>query len=260
MKRWFYIGGGVVFATLILIIIGLYYLFSSLNSIVKAAVEKYGSDMTQAVVRLNEVDIELSSGRGALRGLNIGNPPGFKSERALGLGEISLQLDVGSVAGDTIVIKEIAITAPEVTYEVGLKGNNIDTLKRNVDAYTTQGKDKGKADSSKEGDEAGKKMIVDHLYVRNGKVSITATEFQGKSASASLPEIHLTDIGKKRGGATAAELTEQVLAAIGGGAAKAAASTELGRLLGSTKMGDVPGAVGEAAKGGGETFKKLFGK
>ena len=35
MKRWLYIGGVI----LVLLVIGLYYLYSSLNSIVKAAVE-----------------------------------------------------------------------------------------------------------------------------------------------------------------------------------------------------------------------------
>jgi hypothetical protein len=68
MKRRLYIGGGVVLGILILIAIGLYFLLSSLDSIVKAAVEKYGSEMTQATVRLNDVKIELTSGKGACRG------------------------------------------------------------------------------------------------------------------------------------------------------------------------------------------------
>lgn len=255
MKRWLY----VAVALLILIGIGLYFFFSSLNSIVKAAVEKYGSEMTQAQVRLKEVAIELSSGKGSLRGLTVANPAGFKSERALSLGEISLQLDVGSVRQDTVVIKEISIMAPEVTYELGMRGNNIDALKRNVDAYTGQGKKKAKQSASpKEADREGKKLVVENLYIRKGKVNVSASELQGKTVSASLPEIRLTNIGKKTGGATAGELAEQVLAAIGQGAAKAAASSEISKLLGSGKVGDVSGA-GEAAKAG-ETFKKLFGK
>jgi hypothetical protein len=175
MKRWLYIGGGAVLAILILVAIGVYFPLSSLDSIVKAGVEKYGSDMTQVTVKLDDVKIELTSGKGALRGLTVGNPPGFKSDRALSLGEIGLQLDTGSVTKDTIVIKEISITAPEVTYEFGLKGSNLDALKRNVDAYSAQGKDKGKAADSATGED-GKKMVIEHLYVRNGKVNVSATE------------------------------------------------------------------------------------
>jgi hypothetical protein len=48
MKRWFYIGGGIVLGILILLGIGVYFLLSSLDSIVKQAVEKFGSEMTQA--------------------------------------------------------------------------------------------------------------------------------------------------------------------------------------------------------------------
>jgi hypothetical protein len=263
MKRWLYIGGGVILAILILIAIGVYFLVSSLDSIVKAAVEKYGSEMTQATVKLSDVKIELTSGKGALRGLTVGNPSGFKSTRALSLGEISVSLDTGSVTKDTVVIKEISITAPEVTYEFGLKGSNLDALKKNIDAYTALGKDKSEpAASAKSGGEGGKKLVIEQLYIRNGKVNVSATELQGKTASASLPDIHLTDIGKKSGGATAGEVAEQVLNAIGRGATRAAATTDVAGLLEKAKGGaaGVPGAVGEAAKEGGAGLKKLFGK
>jgi hypothetical protein len=259
MKRWLFIGGGVVLGILILIGIGLYFLLSSLDSIVKAAVEKSGSEMTQATVKLDEVKIELTSGQGALRGLTVGNPSGFKSDRALSLGELGLQLDTGSVTTDTIVIKEISITAPEANYEFGLKGSNLDALKQNVDAYGAQGKDKSKpADSAKPGDE-GKKLIIENLYIRKGNVNVSSTEFQDKTASASLPEIHLTGIGKKTGGATAAEVAEQVLTAITREAARAAATTDIGGLIDKAK-GSAAGALGGATKEGASGLKGLFGK
>ncbi len=248
MKRWLYIGGML----LVLIVIGIYLLFSNLNSIVKAAVEKIGSDVTQAQVKLKDVNIELTSGKGALRGLTVGNPSGFKSDRALSLGEISLQVDVGSVTKDTVLIKEIVIAAPEVTYEIGTQGSNIDALKRNIGAYTGKGKQEKSSAESKEG---GKKLVVEHLYIRKGKVNVVAAALQQeKTATAALPDIHLTNIGKASGGATAAELAEQVLTAIGQGAAKAAASSEVTKLLGSK--------IGGASAGGGlgESAKKLFGK
>jgi len=261
MKRWLYIGGGAFAVILILVAIGAYYLFSSLDAIVKAAVEKYGSEMTRAAVKLNDVEIEIASGKGTLRGLSVGNPSGFKSERALSLGEISLQLDVGTVTKNTVVIKEISIAAPEVTYEFSLKGSNLDALKRNVDAYSGEGKEKSKAAGGEKGGE-GKKLVIEHLYVRNGKVNISAPELQGKTASVALPDIHLTDIGKKSGGATAGEVGEQVLGAFSRGAARAAATTDIGGLIEKAKGGaaGIPDALGGAAKESGAGLKKLFGK
>jgi hypothetical protein len=178
----------------------------------------------------------------------------------LSLGEIGLQLDVGSVTKDTVVIKEISISAPEVTYEFGLKVSNLDALKQNVDAYGAKGKDKSKpADSEKKTDEEGKKMVVEHLYVRNGKVNVSATELRGKTASASLTDIHLTDIGKKTGGATAGEVAEQVLAAISREAARAAAKTEIAGLVDKAK-GGAAGALGGVTKEAPSGLKGLFGK
>jgi hypothetical protein len=257
MKRWLYIGGGIVLGILILLAGGLYFLLSSLDSIVEAAVEKFGSEMTQAEVQLDQVEIELTSGKGVLRGLTVGNPAGFNSARALSVGELSLALDTASVTTDTIVIKEIAITAPEVTYEFGLKGSNLDALKRNVDAYTAQGKDK-KPEDGKPG-ETGPKLIIENLYIRNGKVNVTAPELQNQTASASLPNIHLTGIGKKTGGATAAEVAEQVLAAISQQAARAAATTNLGGLVEKAKK-DAAGVLGDAAKGAVPGLQGWFGK
>ena len=248
MKKLLYIGG----VLLVVIAIGLYFLFSSLNSIVKAAVEKVGSDATQAQVRLKEVDIQITSGKGAMRGLTVGNPSGFKTERAFSLGEISLQVEVGSVTKDTIVIKEIVIAAPEVTYELASGGSNIDALQRNVNAYTGG----GKAEKSKGSGEGGKKLVIENLYVRNGKVSVSAIALGGKTMTTPLPDIHLTNIGKQSGGATAGQVTQQVLSAIGQSATKAATSLpDVGKLVGSAKES----ATG-AAKGAGEGLKKLFGK
>jgi len=56
------IGLGVL---VVIIAVGVYVFLGSLNDIVRAAVEKVGSDMTQTNVSLNEVDIELTSGKGA---------------------------------------------------------------------------------------------------------------------------------------------------------------------------------------------------
>lgn len=258
MKKLIYIG----VALLVVIAIGIYFLFSSLNSIVKAAVEKVGSDATQAQVRLANVDIQITSGKGAMRGLTVGNPSGFKTDRAFSLGEISLQVDVGSVTKDTIVIKEVVIAAPEVTYELATGGSNIDALQRNVNAYTGGGG--GKTEKGKGSSEGGKKMVIENLYVRNGKVNVSATALGDKTMTTPLPDIHLTNIGKQSGGATAGQVTQQVLSAIGQSASKAATSLpEVGKLVGSMKerAAGVVGAAKEgAAKEAGEGLKKLFGK
>ena len=260
MKKWLLIGGGLV----IVIVAGLFYLYSSLGSLIKAAVEKYGSEITQAKVRLNEAEVSAPSGTGALRGLYVGNPKGFKTASAFKLGEISLTLDVGTIASDPIVIKEIVVSAPEVTYELGPQGSNIDAIKRNVDAYTKGGKDSGtgeKAESAPGSKKAaGRKIVIENLYIRNGRVNIGST-LSDKTMSAPLPDIHLTDIGKQKGGATPGEVAERIIGALGQSANAAIASVDTSKVLGEAKKqfsaagGGLEGK-GKSAVGG---LKKLFG-
>lgn len=254
MKRGILIGGGVV---VVVIAVVAYYLYSSLDTLIQAAVEKYGSEITQAEVTLDGVELDLASGKGALRGLTVGNPEGFETPSAFELGAISIELDIGTIASDTIVIKKIVIDQPGVTYELSGDGNNIDAIRNNVDAYMAKhGLAKG-GDAEKEQDE-GPKLIIENLYVRGGTVSVSATILKGKSMTAPLPDIHLKDIGKEEGGASPGEVVERVMTSLGDGAAKAVGGLGVGKTLDSLKQSlggvteGVGKSVGEATKSVGE--------
>jgi len=264
MRRWILIGGSVLGALILVVVIVLFFVVSSLDSLIKVAVEKYGSEITQVEVRLKEAQVSVTSGKGALRGLSIGNPAGFKTDTAFRLGEISLALDVGSVTGDPIVIKELVVAAPEVTYEIGTQGTNIDAIRRNVDASLGKGKDAGgKSTPSKgKGESGGPKLVIENVYIRSGKVNVSTPLAQDKKLSATLPDIHLTGIGKDKGGATSAEVVERLLGALAEGTTKAVSTLNLEGVMGTAKdaAGGVKGAVEEGTKGVGGAFKKLFGR
>src|SRR6476659_6125022 len=94
------------------------FLHSNLDSIVKRAIEKYGSAAAQTDVRLDSVHLALGAGEGAITGLKVANPKGYSSAQALQLGVISVKLDTGSISGNgPIVIRELLIDHPEVDYE-----------------------------------------------------------------------------------------------------------------------------------------------
>lgn len=114
MKRGILFGGGIV---ILLIAGGAYYLFSNLEDIIQANVEKYGSEITQAEVTLDKVELDLTSGKGTLRGFKVGNPQGFQTPSAFQLGAVSIQIDIGTITDDPVIIKEIVIDKPDVTYE-----------------------------------------------------------------------------------------------------------------------------------------------
>lgn len=273
MKKLLYFGGGLAVVVIAVVI----YVLTSSGSLIKAAIEKFGPPITQTTVTLKDADVSLTSGTGTLKGLVIGNPAGYKTPSAFRLGQIGVKLDVGSVTGDTVLIHEIAIDAPEVTYELGgAAGDNIRQIRDNARAFVKAhggGGSTGASGGAAKPAEGGKKLIIENLYVRGGKIAVAATALGGKSLSAALPDIHLTNIGKDKGGATPGEVADKVLGALNADIQKVVAGIGIDKLKGmvpgtkdlqklapqgtggavGTTVKDVGGSVGGAVKG-------LFGK
>lgn len=190
----------IILAALAVAAVALFFLFSNpLGQLVKLGVEEFGPRMTQADVRVGNVRISASDGQGAISGLFLGNPKGFKTEYALKAGKIEIGIDPASIAQNVVVIHKVLIDAPQIIYEKGEHGANFDAIQRNVEQYL--GVDGGKKDDKG----AGKKMIVDSLVIRNAKVS-----YNGK-LDLTLPDIELHNIGKNTGGATPAQVVKAII-------------------------------------------------
>lgn len=148
--------------------VGIFVFLGNLNDIVRAAVEKVGSDMTQTNVVLNEVDIELTSGKGTLRGSRVTNPSGFSDDDAFKFNEVSVYIDLGSVRSDPVIIKEVIISGPEVVYEFGDDGDsNLDKLQKAVQSTA------GGGGKSSGGDDAPN-ILIESLVLQNGKLAVVA--------------------------------------------------------------------------------------
>ncbi len=202
MKRMIGIGGGL----LALIAIAVFFLYSSLDTIITSTVEKFGSEITQTRVTLRETKISPTDGKGALRGFRMTNPANFKTESSVEFDEISMTLDIKTITEDTIVVKDITISGPRITYEHSSGGSNIDVIMRNVGSYLGTG--------SKEKKSGSKKLIIEKLSILNGKANVSAAILQGKTISVNIPNIILKDIGKSKGGATPGEVVNKVMAAL----------------------------------------------
>src|SRR3970040_722667 len=139
MKRLFLIGVII----LLLIVGGLVFLYLSLNRVIRSAVETYGPQVTKSEVKLGSVNVSPFSGNASLSNLIVGNPQGFKTPSAFALGVMSVSLDVRSLLSDTFAIRELVISAPEITYELGPGGSNLTALQKNVEAYAGAGAKSG---------------------------------------------------------------------------------------------------------------------
>jgi hypothetical protein len=182
---------------------GAWWLLYSLEGLVKQAIERWGPEITGAPVKVASVRIELAEGRGTIRGLVVGSPKGFQAPHALKLAEMRLTLDSASVTKDVVVIRELVLAAPEVTYERGQGSDNMTAIQKNVDAWVAK-----HAGAPKQGAGPGKKFIVESLRIQGGKAQL------GTTLSMPMPDLHLRDVGKKTGGASAGEVVKQAWGAM----------------------------------------------
>lgn len=122
-----------------------------------------------------------------------------------------MRLDMGSLATGVIQVKELILIRPEITYEYASGGSNLDVLQRNIERYLSlEGGSRKKTQDSGQ----GKKLVIEHLYIKNAQAHVSAKALQGEAISIPLPDLHLTNIGKKSNGTTAGEATRQILETI----------------------------------------------
>lgn len=233
MKRTLFAVGALV---LVVIVGAIFWLRGNLDALVKEAIENQGAAMTQATVSVGSVAIQPGDGRGFIRNLVIGNPKGFKTPHALRVGEIEVAIDIASVASDVVLIRKIAISAPDVIYEKGESMTNFDAIQKHIAEYV------GPAEKSG----GGKKLIVEELTIRNAKAEASAVFMGGKTVTVVLPDITLRDIGKSKGGMTPGELGNEVAKAV------------KGRLASTVNFDALAKSAGKALDKAGSSIKGLF--
>jgi hypothetical protein len=271
MKKWIFIGlGAIVVLLIVVVVVGI----SKLGPIVKMAVNKYGPQITGTELRVDDVGISIFSAEAKLKKFFLGNPKGFKSPSAMKVGSVYVDVDQGSITKDPIIINRVEVTGPEITYEKRGKTDNFKSILNNVQKNVPKG-ESAKKEPAKEG--PGKQLIINDFIIKNGKVNL-AVEIPGgvlgeKEIKADLPDIHLKDLGKKKGGASPAEIAKEIFAALYGklqspmvmGALNDQLKKlgvgnieELGKVAKETE-GIVEGA-GEKAEGVADKVKGLFEK
>jgi uncharacterized protein involved in outer membrane biogenesis len=190
----------------------------SLNGAIKKGVETVGPKIAKVDVKLDGVKLSIFSGSGSIKGLVIGNPEGYKTPEAMSVGLASVAVAPGSIFSDKIVVKSIRIEAPQVTFELGPGGNNLQRIQENL-AASTGGS--GTAEAPAPADSGpGKKLQVDEVIITGGKVTLGMAALGGKLIEAPLPEIKLDKLGQGAEGITGAELGKVILSKINEAAIK----------------------------------------
>jgi uncharacterized protein involved in outer membrane biogenesis len=199
-------------ALLVLGAAGLYLAFNYIDVNVKVAFERYGPKVTGVAVDVGEVKISPRDGRGVVRNLELGNPPGFSAARAARFGEIRVALDPATLMSPVTVIHELAIESPQVTYERGNKTTNLEAIQRSIDAYAKQAEAEAPKGSDARKDK--RRFVIERLVIRGGRVTMTTAGLRGQGIHFDLPEVQMRDLGRAEGGLTASELASRIAATL----------------------------------------------
>lgn len=238
---------GASLVVLLVVVVGAIAL--SLNTAIKVGIETLGPKIAGVPITVKKVKLSPLSGKGSLHGLVVGNPKGFETPSAFRLKKVLVKVEISSLLSDTIVIKKIHIDAPEITYEWKMSGSNIAKIQENIAGDGTA--PEGDAKEAPEEAGPGKKVILDDFQLRNAKVAVTASMLKGVAPTLPVPDVHLTEIGRKSGGATVSEVVAEIFAQITDVVASAAKSS--GNALGSDAVKDT---AENLLKGVGGLFKR----
>lgn len=181
---------------------GVYYVLTNLDSLVKQAIETYGSQATHTAVRVQGVNIRLKNASATISGLTVANPTGFSSPNSFSLGKIAVRIDANALSKKQIVIDEVQVQAPEVFYEINAdKQGNLNILKDNLAGKAKPGTDTATA-------KAGTQPIItiDKFVFADAALHAKVVPLKDKQYNLKLPSFTLTKLS-----GTPEQISKQVL-------------------------------------------------
>lgn len=196
---------GIFILLIIAVAGGVYYVVTNLDSIVKTAIEKYGSETTQTAVKVDNVLIKLTQGSASINGLTVANPDGFSLPYAFSLGQIATDIDVEKTSKELVAIELISISAPQIFYEINAdRQGSLNVLKDNLGAG---GVDTPSEDSSSERKQSAPiNMHITRFLLEDAKLHAKVVPLKDKTYNLKLPTLELTDLN-----GTPEQISSQIL-------------------------------------------------
>lgn len=199
----------------ILLIVGAGFIYVNMGSIAKQLTEKVASEALGVPVTIGDMVITLEEKKVVVTNIKIANPPGYKKSHAITVDSVTVAGE--SFSKQLLTFARVAVDGTNVNVEVTGKGTNLGDLKKNVDAK--KGSSKPKSSSSQNSDGAhGKdeqiKVIVKKFALTKAQLNPSVTLIDKDLAYVTVPDIHLTNIGKKENGVVAQEAVAQIMDAV----------------------------------------------
>jgi hypothetical protein len=173
----------------------------------KTGIEVAATKVLNVRVSVGKVDLSIMAGKLGISNLLINNPPGYQYDKLLELKDAQIEVDVKSLLGERVNIREIKLDGVNIFLEQrGVSGNNLqDVIKTVSDGRKAEGKS----------EKGGRKLHVDNLEISNVTVKAKLLPVPGKADTITLKldPIMMTDLGSDNKLDTA-ELSRKILIAI----------------------------------------------
>ncbi len=179
-----------------------FVLVTMVEEVVTVAVERVGADATGRRVRLAEPQIHIAPGDTTDLALRLVPGDGFDPEAAFKFDEVSFKLDLAAALANPVVIHEMTVWSPHVTYRLdegtGTQGPGVDTI---VAVGATR------------------EFLIETLHFRDGVLLVSAPDLLDRDLRVALPDLELHGVGHDAAQATPGELMRQTVDRILEGAA-----------------------------------------
>ena len=249
----------VELAVLVGAIVVAFFIF--MDWILSTGIREVAPKFTGTEVLLESAKLSPVNGSIVLRGFAICNPKGYNGKTALQFDVLTVDADLKSLTTDKIIINEIRIIKPAITWERGLTGSNLGEIQENIEKMAKPDKN-APAEAEAEA-KAGKQVVIRRLVIENARLYV-GIKGAGANVPILLPTITLTDIGENKastvGEATSYIYNELILAVVdtaskSGGEAAAMAADVGQQLLESAgdAVKNIGGSALETLEKSGET-------
>lgn len=199
---------GVLLALVLLAAIAIYLLLGNLNSLVQGVIEDVGSEITGTAVTLKGVDIDLSSGSGELKGLEIANPRGYSTAYAFRLKRVAVGIDLKSLTGPVIALNEVTVKGARLNAEQKGQRSNLSDLLENVQRSTGE---KPPAEEPTGGPTDVRVALKKFVFANTQATVVTEVD---QPREVTVPDVRRRNIGNPEKGLTPAQLGEQLVQAV----------------------------------------------
>jgi len=174
------------------------------GTLLERAIERYGSGYLGVSVDVAEADVALREGVAVIRGLVVGNPPGFTGPPAMRIDEIRIRLNTGQSSSELLVLDEVAVDGAVLTALLRRQESNLqqilDHLNREISA-------RGRAEPIRVAPEV--QLIIDR-FAFTGATAAMQSDLLGE-ATVEIPPVRLSGIGRDSNGITVGRALRQVL-------------------------------------------------